>query len=86
MWPEGVAMPIIGQVKWFNDAKGYGFLQAEGVSEDIFVHFSAIVMAGFRTLKEKTRVEFEVVSNDGRLMAATVHPQSDEVQVPMCDT
>ena len=75
-------MPI-GQVKWFNDAKGYGFLQAEGVSEDIFVHFSAIVMAGFKTLKEKTRVEFEVVSNAGRLMATTVHPLADEAPAAM---
>ena len=66
-------MPI-GQVKWFNDAKGFGFLQAEGIPDDVFVHFSAIVMAGFKTLKEKTYVEFEVVPNAGRLMAAAVYP------------
>ena len=48
-----------GQVKWFNDAKGYGFITQEG-GEDVFVHFSAIQSDGYRSLEENQRVEFEV--------------------------
>jgi cold shock protein len=48
-----------GIVKWFNDAKGYGFIQREGGS-DVFVHYSSIVGEGFRSLFEGQRVEFEV--------------------------
>lgn len=48
-----------GTVKWFNDSKGYGFIQHDG-GEDVFVHFSAIVGDGFRTLAEGESVEFEV--------------------------
>ena len=48
-----------GTVKWFNDAKGYGFIAQEG-GPDVFVHFSAIKMDGFRSLKEGERVEFEI--------------------------
>lgn len=51
-----------GTVKWFNDAKGYGFIQAEGSSEDIFVHYSAIQGDGFKTLSEGQMVDFELVS------------------------
>jgi CspA family cold shock protein len=50
-----------GNVKWFNDAKGYGFIQSEGVDADIFVHHTAIRCEGFRTLKEGEDVEFELV-------------------------
>ena len=48
-----------GNVKWFNDAKGYGFIQREG-GADVFVHYSAIQMDGYRTLEEGQRVEFEI--------------------------
>ena len=48
-----------GTVKWFNDSKGYGFIQ-QPTGEDVFVHFSAIVGGGFRTLAEGEEVEFEV--------------------------
>ena len=50
-----------GKVKWFNDAKGYGFIEQEG-GEDVFVHFSAIAMDGFKTLAEGQEVEFEVTN------------------------
>ncbi len=51
----------IGTVKWFNDAKGFGFIEPEAGGDDVFVHFSAIQMDGFRTLKQGGRVSFEVV-------------------------
>jgi len=60
-----------GKVKWFNDAKGYGFIAQEG-GEDVFVHFSAIQMDGFKTLAEGQEVEFEVQQGDKGLHAANV--------------
>ena len=52
-----------GRVKWFNDQKGFGFIERED-GEDLFVHHSAINMAGFRTLNEGDRVSFEVEESD----------------------
>ncbi|MCE5217483.1 cold-shock protein [bacterium] len=52
----------IGKVKWFNDQKGYGFIAAED-GTDVFVHFSAIVGEGYRSLREGAEVEFDVVSD-----------------------
>ena len=60
-----------GKVKWFNDAKGYGFIEQPG-GEDVFVHFSAITMDGFKTLTEGQRVEFEVVQGPKGAQAANV--------------
>ena len=60
-----------GTVKWFNDSKGYGFIeQPDG--EDVFVHFSAIEAEGFRTLHEGDEVEFEVRDSDKGLQATSV--------------
>ena len=60
-----------GTVKWFNDSKGYGFIkQDEG--DDVFVHFSAIVGEGFRTLAEGQQVEFEVHDTERGVQAANV--------------
>lgn len=53
-------MKVKGTVKWFNDSKGYGFIEQES-GNDVFVHFSAISMDGYKTLKEGQLVEFEVV-------------------------
>jgi CspA family cold shock protein len=60
-----------GTVKWFNDAKGFGFISQEG-GDDVFVHHTAITMEGFRTLKEGERVEFDVVQGPKGLQAANV--------------
>jgi cold shock protein len=60
-----------GTVKWFNDAKGYGFITQEG-GDDVFVHFSAIQAQGFKSLAEGDRVEFEVTRGPKGLQAANV--------------
>ena len=60
-----------GTVKWFNAAKGYGFIQREN-GEDVFVHFSAIQSEGYRSLDEGSRVEFEVTRGPKGLQAANV--------------
>ncbi|HEX6071063.1 MAG TPA: cold shock domain-containing protein [Longimicrobiaceae bacterium] len=54
-------MRNIGTVKWFNDAKGFGFITPEGGARDCFVHHSAIQMQGFKSLAEGERVEFDLV-------------------------
>ena len=54
-------MRATGTVKWFNDAKGFGFITPDNGSKDCFVHHSAIQMQGFKTLAEGERVEFEIV-------------------------
>lgn len=61
-----------GSVKWFNDAKGYGFIRQDGDNRDVFVHYSAINGEGFKTLKEGERVTFEVVQGPKGLQAANV--------------
>ena len=60
-----------GTVKWFNAAKGYGFIQRES-GEDVFVHFSAIQTQGYRSLDEGARVEFEVTNGPKGLQATNV--------------
>ena len=60
-----------GTVKWFSNEKGYGFIEREG-GDDVFVHFSAIAMEGFKTLTEGQRVEFEVVQGPTGAQAANV--------------
>ena len=60
-----------GKVKWFNSAKGYGFIEQDDGS-DVFVHFSAISMDGYRTLDEGTEVEYEVTTGDKGIQATNV--------------
>ena len=60
-----------GKVKWFNDSKGFGFLEQQG-GEDVFVHFSAISGDGFKSLAEGDEVSFEVVKGPKGLQAANV--------------
>lgn len=62
-----------GIVKWFNNAKGYGFVTPDDGEQDVFVHFSAIDMEGYRTLKEGQRVEFEVEQGPKGLHAQNLH-------------
>ena len=66
-----------GKVKWFNDAKGFGFIEQEEGS-DIFVHYTAINMEGFKTLTENQVVEFEVVEGPRGPQAANVVPVEEE--------
>lgn len=74
-------MPI-GQVKWFSDAKGYGFITASDIDGDVFVHFSSIEMAGFRTLDPDMKVEFEVTRSDKGYIAQTVRVVRHSVVEP----
>ncbi|HPB75865.1 MAG TPA: cold shock domain-containing protein CspD [Chromatiaceae bacterium] len=64
---------MTGIVKWFNNAKGYGFVRSDGNEEDVFVHFSAIDMDGYRTLKEGQKVQFEISQGPKGLHAARVN-------------
>jgi CspA family cold shock protein len=61
-----------GTVKWFNDAKGYGFITPDDGGEDLFAHFSAIQMNGFKTLKEGQKVQFEVVQGPKGKQASNI--------------
>jgi CspA family cold shock protein len=71
-----------GTVKWFNDAKGFGFIEPEGGGEDVFAHFSAIQMEGFRTLKQGGRVSYELVQGPKGQLAQNICPV-DAAGVPV---
>ena len=68
-----MAERFVGTVKWFNPAKGYGFIGREN-AEDVFVHFSAIEMEGYKVLKEGQQVEFSIEKGPKGLQAAEVKP------------
>lgn len=72
----------IGKVKWFNDAKGFGFIEPDGGGDDVFAHFTAIQMEGFRTLKQGSRVSFELVEGPKGRLAQNIRPLEGEPGVP----
>lgn len=61
-----------GTVKWFNDAKGFGFITPDGGGKDVFAHFSAIQASGFKTLQENQRVTFDIVTGPKGEQAANI--------------
>lgn len=63
---------INGKVKWFNNAKGYGFIVEDGKTEDLFAHYSAIQMDGYRTLKAGQSVSFEIIQGPKGLHAVSI--------------
>ena len=68
----------LGTVKWFNDAKGFGFIEPEGGGEDVFAHFSAIQMEGFRTLKQGGKVTYDLVQGPKGQLAQNICPLDAE--------
>ena len=74
-----------GVVKWFNDAKGFGFIQPEDGGDDVFAHFSAVQMDGFRTLKQGSRVTFDVVAGPKGQLAQNIRPLSESSKAPPAD-
>ncbi len=63
-----------GSVKWFNAEKGYGFIAQDGGGADVFVHYSAIDVPGYKSLEEAQRVEFEITQGPKGPQAENVHP------------
>jgi len=63
-----------GTVKWFNDAKGFGFIEPDQGGGDVFAHFSAIQMEGFRTLKQGSKVSYELVAGPKGMLAQNIQP------------
>jgi len=64
----------LGKVKWFNDAKGFGFITPENGGEDVFAHFSAININGFKTLKENQAVTFDLIEGPKGKQASNIVP------------
>ncbi|APQ10127.1 cold-shock protein [Pseudomonas oryzihabitans] len=70
---------LSGKVKWFNNAKGYGFIVADNSDEDLFAHYSAIQMDGYRTLKAGQAVNFSIVQGPKGLHAVEIRPAEASV-------
>lgn len=65
-----------GTVKWFNDAKGFGFITPDEGGEDVFAHFSAIQTNGFRSLKEGQKVQFDIIQGPKGKQASNIVPMN----------
>ncbi len=72
---------LYGSVKWFSDAKGFGFIEPEGGGPDVFAHFSAIEMDGFRTLRPGERVSYEVLEGPKGKLAQQIRSVHRPVQL-----
>lgn len=75
---------LSGKVKWFNNAKGYGFILADGRDEDLFAHYSAIQMDGYKTLKAGQSVSFDIIQGPKGLHAVNISavPAGTETPAP----
>jgi len=69
----------VGVVKWFSNAKGYGFISSEEIETDIFAHFSSIEMEGYKTLKRGQTVEFELTNGPRGLHANNIRPSEEMI-------
>ncbi|MGF6201913.1 cold shock domain-containing protein CspD [Pseudomonas laurylsulfatiphila] len=67
----------VGKVKWFNNAKGYGFINEEGKTEDLFAHYSTIKMEGYKTLKAGQAVVFDIIQGPKGLHAVNIGAPAD---------
>lgn len=79
-------MTLTGTVKWFNNAKGYGFIVADGSDEDLFAHHSAIQMEGYRTLKAGQAVKFDTIPGEKGLHAINIQPHPATTLIQEIDT
>jgi len=69
---EGASFMSMGKVKWFNESKGFGFIEPDGGGRDVFVHYSAIQGEGYKTLSEGQPVEFEIIQGEKGPQASNV--------------
>ncbi|MDM8349644.1 cold shock domain-containing protein CspD [Pseudomonas sp. sp1636] len=74
---------LSGKVKWFNNAKGYGFILADGRDEDLFAHYSAIQMDGYKTLKAGQAVSFDIIQGPKGLHAVNINALSANTEMPV---
>ncbi|MGG5289669.1 cold shock domain-containing protein CspD [Pseudomonas shirazensis] len=72
-----------GKVKWFNNAKGYGFINEDGKSDDLFAHYSAIEMDGYKTLKAGQLVRFEIIQGPKGLHAVKIQAATADSTAPV---
>ncbi|MEX8496483.1 MAG: cold-shock protein [Leptothrix ochracea] len=79
-WVTGDSEMPLGNVKWFNDVKGFGFIQPDDGGEDVFAHFSAIQMEGYKTLKQGARVSFEITDGPKGRLAQQISYAEELVQ------
>ncbi|HEX5841756.1 MAG TPA: cold shock domain-containing protein CspD [Pseudomonas sp.] len=73
---------LSGKVKWFNNAKGYGFILADGRDEDLFAHYSAIQMDGYKTLKAGQPVSFDIIQGPKGLHAVNISAATTASEAP----